>query len=253
MIIEAPRGKHYPALRSLWKEAFGDTDEFLNSFAQTAFSPERCLCVTVDGEAVAALYWFDCSYQEQRIAYLYAVATAKAYRGRGICSALMQYTHMYLKSLGYNGTVLVPGSKSLFEFYEKLGYCLCSCIDTFVCFASGDKAELRQIDKNEYTTLRRLFLPSNGIVQENENIDFLQTQAMFYTGDGFLLAAKNESDIFYGVELLGNKYVAPRILQSLGHSEGRFRVPGSKTPFAMYRSLEEKTAVLPSYFGLAFD
>ena len=31
-----------PGLRELWKKAFGDTDEFLDLFFSTAYSPDRC-------------------------------------------------------------------------------------------------------------------------------------------------------------------------------------------------------------------
>ena len=81
MIIDYPAENAIPQLRGLWKEAFGDEDAFLDAFFATGFSPDRCRCVTVDGQLAAALYWFDCSWEEKPLAYLYAVATGKAYRG----------------------------------------------------------------------------------------------------------------------------------------------------------------------------
>ena len=63
MIIDAPKLECVPALRALWREAFGDGDEFLDTFFDTAFSKERCR-VAIDGErTVGALYWFDCSFK----------------------------------------------------------------------------------------------------------------------------------------------------------------------------------------------
>ena len=38
MIIKAPQVSNIPALRALWKDAFGDTDTVLDAFFQTAFS-----------------------------------------------------------------------------------------------------------------------------------------------------------------------------------------------------------------------
>ena len=61
MIIDHPTTTQIPQLRSLWKEAFGDSDAFLDIFFQRAFSPQRCCCVTQGDAVVAALYWFDCS------------------------------------------------------------------------------------------------------------------------------------------------------------------------------------------------
>ena len=253
MIIDTPKLSDLPALRVLWQDSFGDSDEFLDLFFSTAFDTERSRCITVDGTIVAALYWFDCSYEDKRIAYIYAVATAKAYRGRGLCSALMEDTHRHAASLGYESVILVPGSSELFRFYKKLGYTTCCYVSEFNCAASEAKTELRQLNANEYAKLRRVFLPKNGVVQENENIKFLQTQATFYAGDGFLLAARCEKDTLYGVELLGDTEAAPFIVRTLGCTEGRFRTPGTDKPFAMYHALSEGTSSPPTYFGWAFD
>lgn len=93
MNIDVPQINQIPALRALWKEAFGDTDDFLDAFFSTAFRPNHCRLVTVDGHAAAVLYWFDCLHMDKPIAYIYAVATAKAYRGQGLCHKLMENAH----------------------------------------------------------------------------------------------------------------------------------------------------------------
>ena len=253
MIIDTPKLSDIPALRVLWQESFGDSDEFLDLFFSTAFDTERSRCITVDRTIVAALYWLDCLYKEKRIAYIYAVATAKAYRSRGLCSALMEDTHRHAASLGYEGVILVPGSSELFSFYKKLGYTTCCYVSEFNCAASEVKTELRQLNANEYAKLRRVFLPKNGVVQENENIKFLQTQAAFYAGGGFLLAARCEKDTLYGVELLGDTEAAPFIVRTLGCAKGCFRAPGTDKPFAMYHALSEGSLSPPAYFGWAFD
>lgn len=253
MTIDAPKPFHVPSLRALWQEAFGDGDEFLDMFFRTAFSPERSRCVTVGDTAVAALYWFDCSYREERIAYLYAVATAKAYREQGLATLLMEDTHRHLKEMGYVGAVLVPGTRELFAFYQKKGYRICSRIGEFRSSASTRGVQLQRIGTSEYAALRRKFLPRGAILQENENLKFLEAQAEFYKGDGFLLAAMRKRDILYGVELLGNTAIAPDIVRSLGCTEGHFRTPDGDTPFAMYRTLGDPRLSRPLYFGLAFD
>lgn len=253
MIIDAPKREQLPALRSLWKEAFGDTDEFLDAFEQTAFRTDHCRCVTLNGETVAALYWFDCSFRERNIAYLYAIATAKTHRGQGICRALMEDTHRHLRENGYRGAILVPDSKQLFDLYEKIGYRICSHVQGFCCSASEYAAKIQQIDVIEYSKLRRTFLPDGGVIQEKENTEFLKTVAGLYAGDGFLLAARREGDTLFAMELLGDPTAAPAIVAAFGCSEGRFRTPGEDIPFAMYHLLGNGADALPSYFGLAFD
>lgn len=253
MIIDAPNRSQIPELRSLWQEAFDDTEEVIDDFGRTAFHTDRCRCAVMDGKVAAALYWFDCLHMGRRIAYVYAVATAKAYRERGIGHELMEDTHRHLGKLGYEGVILVPGSKELFLYYEGMGYQTCSTIREFSCDASVKEVSPRRIDKEEYACLRRQMLPQGGVVQENENLDFLQTQDRLYAGPGFLLAAEKEGDRLVGVELLGDETKAPGIVSALGCVRGTFRVPGEGRPFAMYRSLNESAFPAPTYFGLAFD
>lgn len=253
MIIDAPNRSQIPELRSLWQEAFDDTQDFLNDFDRTAFRTDRCRCAVTDGKVAAALYWFDCLHVGRRIAYVYAVATAKVYRGQGLGHGLMEDTHRHLGNHGYEGAVLVPGSKELFRYYESMGYRISSMIREFTCDASVKEVSLRCIGTEEYACLRRQMLPQGGVVQENENLDFLKTQAQLYAGQGFLLAARKEKDMLFGVELLGDETKASRIVSALGCAKGAFRVPGEGKPFAMYRSLKESALPPPSYFGLAFD
>ena len=122
MTIDRPLAQQIPALRCLWKEAFGDTDDFLDIFFHRAFSYDRCRCVTIDGKVVSALYWFDCRCQGEKLAYLYAVATARDCRGKGLCRDLMAFAEKDLRDRGFDCCVLTPGEPHLFRFYEKLGY-----------------------------------------------------------------------------------------------------------------------------------
>ena len=253
MIIETPRDTHVPPLRSLWKEAFGDTDAFLDIFFSTAFSPARCRCVTENGRVLAALYWFDCYCRGARMAYLYAVATAVSHRGQGLCAALMADTHKHLASLGYTGALLVPGEASLFTFYKKSGYGVCGGVKEFSCAASEKSVTLSSIDTEKYADLRRKYLPEGGVIQEGENLKFLAKQASLYMGDGFLLAARREGDNLRGLELLGDPQNAPAIVRALGCASGHFRTVGDQKSFAMYRPLVDPPLSAPTYFGLAFD
>ena len=252
MRIDSPTPAMEEQLRSLWKAAFGDDDAFLDSFFATAYSPDRCRCVIVEDQVAAALYWFDVSCGDQPMAYLYAVATAPAYREQGFCRALMADTHHHLTELGYAGALLVPDGEALSRMYAGLGYSACTTVSEFVCAIGSDPAPVHRIDREEYARRRRELLPPGGIVQEGANLAFLETQAEFYTGLGFLLAARQQDDTLHGLELLGNPAAASGILSALGAAYGNFRTPGEGKPFAMFLPLKNGAAA-PSYFGLAFD
>lgn len=250
MTIDHPTPALYPGLRGLWQEAFGDSDAFLDSFFSTAMAPSRCFAATEDGQVAGALYWFDCTCRGEKVAYLYAVATAKAFRGRGICHALMERTHHHLQEQGYAGTVLVPGEDSLLAFYGKMGYePFCAC-QTVSCGAKNSTMTLHPITPTQYADLRRGLLPPGGVVQEGENLDFLSQQATLYAGSGFVLAGRKEGQHFTALELLGNAH-PQSILAALKCQTGDFRQFGAGKPFAMYRPLTD--APTPNYFAFAFD
>ena len=90
------------------------------------------------------------------------------------------------------------------------------------------------------------------MIQEGEDLAFLETYAEFYAGLDFLLAAVREADKLLGLELLGNADAAPGILAALGMALGEFRTPGDTHPFAMFLALRPG-AEAPGHFGLAFD
>ena len=252
MIIDYPTLSQKQGLYALWEEAFGDSEEFIDLFFSTAFSEKRCRCVMQNSEVIAALYWFDCFINNQKTAYIYAVATKKSHRGQGICAALMDNTHSLLKDRGYSGSVLVPGSKELFGFYEKMNYKTCCFNESFSCAAGEKETPIKEIDEAEFARLRRELLPSGGIVQEGENLRFLKTMMSFFKGENFLLAARKNSDKLVAAELLGDKALAPKIVKALACKEGSFRIPAKTSPFAMFFPFEKDTEI-PNYLGFAFD
>ncbi len=253
MNIKSPTSADIPNLRRLWQEAFGDTEEFLDLFFGSGFSPERCLFIEEEGTIAAVLYWFDCEWKGRKIAYIYAVATAKNQRGKGLCHKLMEHTHSHLKSTGYAGAILVPGSPSLFKFYESMGYTTSCFIHEFDCSAAKGRAKLKEISKEEFSTLRRHFLTENSVIQEGENLDFLSSYANFYAGEDFILAAYKDGSTLICPEILGNAESAPSIVSALGCEKGSFRTIGALKPFAMYLPLQEEDKTHPSYLGFAFD
>lgn len=252
MKIECPTPARIPGLRRLWQEAFGDSPEFLDKFFGTAFDPRRCRCVTQDDEIAAALYWFHVSCQGQPMAYLYGVATGKAYRNRGLCRALMADTRSHLQSLGYKGILLVPEGDNLRRMYGGLGYENCTTVQEFSCTAGAEPVRLQEIDGAEYARLRRELLPQGAVIQEGENLAFLGTYARFYSGEGFLATLYPEEDALLGLELLGDPGAAPGILKALSAGHGTFRTPGEGREFAMFLPLDEN-APRPGYFAFAFD
>lgn len=235
-------------LKELWKTVFGDSDSFIDSFFEIAFSLDRCRYTEENGAIVSALYWFDCEYEGGKLAYIYAVATHPDHRGKGLASRLLLDTHDHLKEQGYAGAVLKP-AKGLFPFYERLGYTTCGYIRRFEETAGPVPAPIRQIPPAEYGRLRRSFLPKNGIVQEGLTLEFLHTFADFYAGNDVIVCAYPQEEIIF--EYLGNPHSAPGILRTLNIKTAQIPTPGEEIPFAMFCPLNcTKT---PGYLGISLE
>lgn len=237
-------------LRRLWQEAFGDSDSFLDGFFATAYSPERCQTLFSGDSLAAALYWFDGEVSGKKYAYIYAVATAKAFQNQGYCRKLMEKTHSRLKDLGYQGALLVPGESGLFKLYEKLGYQVCCTVSEFSCQGSG-RISLEEITAGEYARQRQRYIPEGAFLPDDTAMGFLQTYGRFWKGENWLLAASVSDGCLHVQEYLGDAENAPAITGTLGASQGNFRTLGKDRPFAMYHPLTHAPA--PRYFSLAMD
>ena len=60
--------------------------------------------------------------KDYSIGYLYAVCTAEEYRKRGVMRTMLPELLEEMKGQGYHAAILVPASKSLFGYYEALGF-----------------------------------------------------------------------------------------------------------------------------------
>ena len=252
MTIDSPKNSHAMALRSLFADSFGEGEAFLDDFFNLAYSPSRARVLTESDEVLSALYWFDCELCGKKLAYIFAVSTARAERGRGLCSALMNDTHAHLRSLDYAGALLVPAEQSLFGFYERLGYKAATGIAEISATASKSAADLRELSPEEYLSLREKFLPTGGVKEGIEVIKLLAKGAKLYTGGDFILAARKSGNELLGIELLGNTEKFSDILASLKCTSGAFRTVGEDRSFSMMLPFTEDLPT-PTYLGIALD
>lgn len=251
MNIDRPSPELTQQLRALWKEAFGDSDAFLDVFFALGYAPERCRCTAVAGSVEAALYWFDVFCGDQKFAYLYAVATASESRGKGLCRALMEDTATALKEAGYHGALLVPQDEGLRRMYARMGYLPAAPVDEFFCAAGESPIPIEEISPEEYAALRTGFLPEGSAELGSAGLAFLGTLARFYRAPGLLAAVSREEEHLRILEYLGDRAAAPGLVTALGRTEATLRAPGG-IPFAMYRPLTTDCKK-PGYFPFAFD
>ncbi len=249
MIITRPEDKDISILKNLWFEAFGDTSEFIDMFFRTSFNKKRATVLKINDKIASALYWFDCTFGNEKVAYIYAVATFKEFQKQGLCSKMMEETHRYLKESGYLGACLVPSSAKLFDFYAKLGYKKCIYHNENNVLPQKGNIIFKKISAEEYINLRKQYIPNNCILQKD--IEFLKLQTEFFVGEDFLFSARKEKDTLIVLEFWGNKNKRPDIVYAQKAKKGVFRGLGDDMPFAMY--LPFKESEMPVYLDFAYD
>ncbi len=126
MIIRLSEKSDINGILSLWHEAFGDRENEIMFFINRRYIPENTLVAEENGEIASMLFLLDGRMSIKGVDYpsyyLYAACTLKKYRGRGIMAELLKEATTLAQSRAYDFICLMPGEKSLFDFYEKHGY-----------------------------------------------------------------------------------------------------------------------------------
>ena len=252
MIADYPKTEQIPQLRELWKEAFGDTDAFLDAFFSLGFCQNRCRCITENGKVLSALYWFEVTCADSRYAYLYAVATAAASRGQGLFSMLLEDTRQLLMEEGFDGILLVPQTEALGRMYEKFGFFSCATVMCHQISAGAEKIAVREIGPESFRLLRRDMLPDGGVLQEGALLVFLASQCHFWAGEGWLATGQIYDGKLVCQEFLGDPAAMQGLQRVLDVPEGEFRTAGNMRPFAWLLPLTDRCE-RPAYFALALD
>lgn len=119
--------KDIPALSRIWAQCFEEDKKYLSLFFLQGFPLGKTLVAEQEGRAASILTLLPCTCRveddQYPAAYIYGVATAPEFRGRGLSTALLEQADEYLKKQGTAMAFLAPASPELFEFYRKRGFC----------------------------------------------------------------------------------------------------------------------------------
>ncbi|MDO4272557.1 MAG: GNAT family N-acetyltransferase [Eubacteriales bacterium] len=116
-----------PQLKILWKQAFGDEDEYRDDFFRRVFRPEYTLCEVQNGIITAMLYKLPCTVRTygdkaQNAWYFYALATKRDWRGKGIMGRLIAAAKEEIFSDGDQMIFLIPAEQSLVDYYLRFQF-----------------------------------------------------------------------------------------------------------------------------------
>ena len=132
--VRFSRPDDLPTLRALWTLAFGDSEEYMDNFFRRYYRPERMVVLEEEGTVRAMTAWFDTDFLlpgggKYRAAYLYAVATHPACRGRGLAGELLARADDLFREMAIPAVTTVPAEPSLHNFFGANGFRECFCHD----------------------------------------------------------------------------------------------------------------------------
>ena len=155
--------------RRLWKEVFGDSDEFIASFINHFYNEENMLCIEQDGKMLSMLHIIPFELNGSKVAYIYAVATDADARGKGYAGKLIRQAIEKAQSQGYKAIFTLPADDMLRSFYSKFGFKGRYAIkfETKECFDFGTGEEEKDIAM-AIVLDKRLILAENIILKEYE-------------------------------------------------------------------------------------
>lgn len=249
-----------PALTALWARAFGDTDAEIGRFFDTAYPESTGFCAEEDGAVVAMLFALPLTLahdeETQKAAYLYAVATDEAFRGRGICRALMEFAEKTLRKRYLSCLLLVPETEKLAAYYETMGYARQDSCAVQTLRADAPQGAAAVVTPQEYAGLRETLLfdvpharySKSQLDYAAEDLDLYRLEQGYAFG---CAAVRREGQIVE--ELLPDARMLPALAAALGAGSYPVRMPGRGTMGCMAKWLDTEKQTAPIWLAFDFD
>ncbi len=284
-MIRFAEPRDHPRLKTLWREAFGDSRESVDAYFTVRHRDENMLVETHGDTVTGMLSMLPVTLRENggrafAARYIYAVATDVRFRGQGVSTALLSAAHAHMERLGEAAGILVPASESLFGFYGNRGYKPAFSLDIVTVNAGTlppfpDGGRFSACSAQDYTRIRNAsFRQSSLYARWEESAVSYATQTFARSGgvtavswnggQGCAAWEKTEDGVLVRelALLRGDIYAALSVLHRLLNAErytarlAEGTAPGAAPqPFGMIHWLipEPELNGTPPYLSLAMD
>lgn len=258
-------------IADIWHEAFGDSKEFVYSFLGAADYENTCLVCLDGGRAASMLFMLPAEAVSDKNhffgKYIYAVATGKEFRGRGYAKKLLSYAELAAQELRSSFLILVPAEKSLFSFYEKLGYTIKTKADKIDASYNGFySASVRKCSSDEfYNGLMSVYGNCDYIYHQKESLKSILSAVSpdcgtYYIesseGCAFALAEINGGVLNIGelaVSNMDRTQAADALMYALKANKAHITAKGNSHDFALIKPLDSSFKIKNPYFNIAFN
>ncbi len=235
-----------PALRDIWAACFAEDKAYLDLFFSQGFPLGKTLIMEQDGQAASILTLLPCTCRvgstQYPAAYVYGVATAPKYQGRGFSTALLAEADQYLHSQNIAMAFLVPASLELFGFYEKRGFMPQVYLERTIFLpggSPGQQGELLPVGAEEYERLRQVFLPKDAILWDKHFLQYAAKEAAFHKGGLYRVAIAGETVGCCGLyldkgQVLVKELLCPKQQRPMAVAGVQQLYPGRKVEVYLY-------------------
>ncbi|HIU42717.1 MAG TPA: GNAT family N-acetyltransferase [Candidatus Ventrousia excrementavium] len=169
----AARDGEFEQLRVLWKEGFGDSDEFIDEYQRLIYQPQNAEVAFCDGKIVSMIMVVPTTFHRAGkeplpAGYAYALTTAQGYRRRGIGVAV--YRSLTDRKMA-DGMVCIassPGDESLLHFYLRHSWKIAFYVRELAIAAN----ELPQAIQADWTTPEKYNILREASLQGTDHYAF---------------------------------------------------------------------------------
>lgn len=254
-----PNKENTDKLIRLWSDVFGDEREYI----ELLFPQDKAICdvfAAFDGDKIiSVLYLLDCALTFNNVLYtgkyLYAAATDKLYRGKGLMASLIAEAQEYCSGSGVDFISLVPADEGLYNYYEKFGFIPAMYRTTLykkTDLLSEDRVEMSG-EEYFYERERRL---RNSITFTGESIGYAvsclkYSGLKFYRGtNGQLFITEDDSSLF---DELINKNTAVRYVISDEINGNECDIEKYGMLYPIHPALKTEWTFTDLYMNIALD
>ncbi len=179
----------------IWAEAFGDGVDCVRAFLEGR--EWQGAIVAYNGEDAVGMLHLLGTEGDGRAYYIYAVATAGAFRGKGVCRDILEFA----KELSFSENVpllLHPSSEKLAAFYRKRGFAPLQYNYSVPCEADG--GDFSVIMSAEYKNIRDFSFGGRGYYGWSERmLDLSELTFIGFDIDGEYCAAAVDNNTVYEI------------------------------------------------------
>lgn len=202
------------SLKKLWSETFGDDDEYINLLFDFEYTPSECFAEIFDGEVISVLYllkgYISSDKKNFEGRYLYAAATDRQHRGKGIMAKLIIEAQEYIKDKGLSFICLVPADEGLYGYYARFGFE--AVMKNYVSSVSAEAKEMKEesaviadyLKTRNYLSVPFFHFGNDEWKYALSCLDYAGFRVMKNTVDSYFIIDEDKNEVLEYISSVGN-------------------------------------------------